>query len=99
MIPELRKRFNAAFDEARYRAFVSDLQRRCGADIHFRVSETPCFFPRELIDRLARTGVELMTSGDDGLSAQSFPFRIEVAPRIVEDPVEGQIYRAWEKFP
>jgi len=60
VIPELRQQFNAGFDETRYREFVGDLQRRCGADIHFRVSETPCFFPRELIDRLARTGVELI---------------------------------------
>ncbi len=44
----------------RYRAFVADLQRRCGAEIQFRVSETPCFFPRELMDRLADTGAELV---------------------------------------
>ncbi len=60
MIPELRQSFNAGFDEARYRAFIDALQRRSGTGIHFRVSETPCFFPRELMDRLARTGGELI---------------------------------------
>jgi hypothetical protein len=60
VIPHLRQRFNATFDEGRYRAFVGDLERRAGADIHFRVSETPCFFPRELMDRLAGTGAELI---------------------------------------
>jgi hypothetical protein len=60
LLPDLRRRFNAAFTPERYRAFVADLQRRCGADIQFRVCETPCFFSRELLDRLAATGVELV---------------------------------------
>lgn len=60
MLPDLRRRFNEAFTSERYRAFVADLRRRVGDEIHFRVSETPCFFPRSLIDRLAATGVELV---------------------------------------
>ena len=60
MIPELRARFNASFTAERYRAFVADLERRCGAGVHFRVSETPCFVPVELMRRLAATGTELV---------------------------------------
>lgn len=60
MIPELRRPFNDTFTPERYRAFVSDLERRCGAEIHFRVSETPCFFPRSLMDEVAATGAELI---------------------------------------
>jgi hypothetical protein len=60
LLPDLRRRFNSTFTPERYRAFVADLQRRCGADIHFRVCETPCFFSRELMDRLAATGAELI---------------------------------------
>ena len=60
MIPELRRSFNETFTPERYRAFVSDLERRCGADVHFRVSETPCFFPRALMERLAATGIQLI---------------------------------------
>jgi hypothetical protein len=60
LLPDLRQRFNSQFTPERYRAFVGDLQQRCGADIQFRVSETPCFFPRELMDRLAATGAELI---------------------------------------
>jgi hypothetical protein len=60
VIPELRTRFNAAFAPGRYRAFVADLRQRCGADIQFRVSETPCFFSRELMNRIAATGAELV---------------------------------------
>jgi hypothetical protein len=60
MIPELRKQFNARFTPQGYQGFIRDLERRVGADIHFRVSETPCFFPRDLIDRLASAGIELI---------------------------------------
>jgi hypothetical protein len=59
LLPDLRRRFNASFTRERYRAFVADLERRCGDEVHFRVCETPCFFPRELIDRLAAAGAEL----------------------------------------
>jgi hypothetical protein len=60
LLPDLRRRFNESFTPERYRAFVSDLERRCGGEIQFRVSETPCFFSRELMDRLAVTGMELV---------------------------------------
>jgi hypothetical protein len=60
LLPDLRRRFNDSFTPERYRTFVSDLERRCGTHIHFRVSETPCFFSRELMDRLASTGDELV---------------------------------------
>ena len=60
MLPDLRRRFNSQFTPDGYRAFVADLQRRCGADIQFRVSETPCFFSRDVMDRLAHTGAELI---------------------------------------
>ena len=60
MLPEPRRRFNAAFTTGRYEAFVADLVRRLGDEIHFRVSETPCFFPSELMQRIAATGAELV---------------------------------------
>lgn len=60
MLPDLRRRFNEAFTPERYRAFVADLGRRLGDEVHFRVCETPCFFPRDLIEQLAATGTELI---------------------------------------
>jgi len=39
---------------------------------------------------------QVMTAGDDGLSARSFPFELLVAPGRVETPVEGRSYRSWE---
>jgi hypothetical protein len=52
MIPSLRAQFNASFSEDRYRAFVQEMERATGGTIEFRLSETPCFFPAELMDRL-----------------------------------------------
>jgi hypothetical protein len=39
---------------------------------------------------------QVMTAGEDGRSARSFPFRISIAPDKVEEPVQGRSYRAWE---
>jgi hypothetical protein len=60
LLPDLRRRFNESFTPERYRAFLAALQQDCSCDIQFRVSETPCFFPRELMNRLAATGSELL---------------------------------------
>ena len=39
---------------------------------------------------------QVMTAGDDGFTARSFPIRFAVAPRRVEEPVQGRSYPAWE---
>ena len=39
---------------------------------------------------------QVMTAGSDGLSAQSFPFELAVAPNQVEPPVQGRAYPSWE---
>ncbi len=60
MIPPLRKRFNAAFTPDKYQAFLRRIDDVCGTHVQFRLSETPCFFPKELLDRMARDGEELI---------------------------------------
>src|SRR5436305_8300121 len=60
MIPFLRKQFNDAFTPEKYQAFLRRLDLVCGTHVRFRLSETPCFFPKELIDRMARDGAELI---------------------------------------
>jgi murein DD-endopeptidase MepM/ murein hydrolase activator NlpD len=42
---------------------------------------------------------QVMTAGDDGGSARSFPFRLATAPNRVEEPVQGRRYSAWETRP
>ena len=52
MIPARRERFNGSSPSVRYRSFTRAVGRRTGVDIEFRLSETPCFFPASLLDRL-----------------------------------------------
>jgi hypothetical protein len=60
VIPSLRRQFNEAWTEARYRDAVRQLELRTGATLGFPLSETPCFLPKSLIDSLAATGLELV---------------------------------------
>ena len=60
MVPELRAPFNASWTEAKYRDLIGRLERHTGATLNFPISETPCFFPRSLIDSLASTGIQLI---------------------------------------
>ena len=56
MIPHLRRAFNQQFTPEKYRNFLAALDRRCGTQIKFRVAETPCFFPKSLLDSMAEDG-------------------------------------------
>ncbi len=60
MVPSLRKQFNASFTPEKYKGFLRRVDAQCGTHVQFRLSETPCFFPKELIDRMARDGRELI---------------------------------------
>ena len=60
MIPSLRRQFNQNFTPEKYRRFVEHIDQACGTHVQFRLSETPCFFPKELIDRMARDGEALI---------------------------------------
>jgi hypothetical protein len=60
MIPDLRRQFNHNFTPEKYRAFVRRVDEICGTHVQFRLSETPCFFPQPLIDRMARDGEQLI---------------------------------------
>jgi len=60
MIPSLRQRFNAAFTPQKYAMLLHTMADRCGAPVEFRVSETPCFIPRSLLDQMSRYGKELI---------------------------------------
>jgi len=59
MIPEFRRRFNESFTPAKYQLFLQELDRRAGTHVKFRNCETPCFFPRELLDKMVHYGREL----------------------------------------
>ena len=61
MIPALREEFNRNYTPEKYQQFLRDLDKACGTHIGFRVSETPCFVPKSLLDRMAQYGQELIT--------------------------------------
>jgi hypothetical protein len=60
MIPALRKQFNSSFSPAKYQTFLGRMDEICGTHVQFRLSETPCFFPKSLLDRMALDGEELI---------------------------------------
>jgi hypothetical protein len=60
MIKSLRRQFNESWSERSYRDLIARLETRTGSTIGFPISETPCFFPRSLMDELSATGLELV---------------------------------------
>jgi hypothetical protein len=60
MIPSLRKQFNARFTSEKYAEFLRRIDDACGTHVQFRLSETPCFFPQPLLERMAADGREMM---------------------------------------
>ena len=60
MIPALREAFNRNFLPETYQQFLKSLEASAGTPIAFRVSETPCFLPKALLDQMAEYGRELV---------------------------------------
>ena len=60
MIPALREAFNRNFSPETYQRFLESLAKDTGTPIAFRVSETPCFFPKVLLDQMVDYGRDLV---------------------------------------
>src|SRR5579859_3388198 len=60
MLEAHRQHFNSNFTPAKYQDFLAGLNRACGTHIKFRNSETPCFLPKPLVDRMAVAGEEII---------------------------------------
>jgi len=60
MVPALREDFNRRYTPEQYRQFLATLDAGCGTHVGFRVSETPCFVPKALLDQMAQYGRELV---------------------------------------
>ena len=83
MIPSLRLDFNGRYTSEKYQALLRILRERCGTAVKFRVSETPCFLPAELIDEMSKSGKELIRQLVDSLeyhakSSESIPAEFNV---------------------
>jgi hypothetical protein len=59
VLPELRQAFNRDYRPERYQLLLEECARRTRAPLEFRISETPCFFPRSLMQKIVDTGAEL----------------------------------------
>ncbi|MBS1853744.1 MAG: hypothetical protein JST11_00145 [Acidobacteria bacterium] len=60
MIPSFRRKFNREWTRAKYARFVELIAERSGVAPQFRHSETPCFLPAALVEKMARYGREMV---------------------------------------
>jgi len=60
MITHLREDFNRRWTPGKYHLFQTSLDNAIGQHVAFRHSETPCFFPRELLQEMSRAGRDLV---------------------------------------
>ena len=83
MLQPYRSDFNRRFTPEAYAALGSALERATGETIDFRVCETPCFFDRLLLEKMAAAGrdMTLALTGDKAYmqaSGASIPERYRV---------------------
>lgn len=94
MIPSYRKHFNANYTPEKHQNFLKLMEERCGAPVEFRISETPCFFPKSLLDQMAKYGKELIeqleTPEYHQASAKAIPQEFNV-PREDAHPMFIQV--------
>jgi hypothetical protein len=91
VLPELRQAFNRDYRPERYQALLDECAHEARAPLEFRISETPCFFPRSLMQRIIDTGAELTHQllGNPAFlqaSAEAVPERFRV-PRCPPHPL------------
>lgn len=60
MLSDLRADFNRRWTPAKYQHFLSSIDSAIGRHVDFRHSETPCFFPREILQDMSCAGRDLL---------------------------------------
>ncbi|HEX3438039.1 MAG TPA: hypothetical protein VHT24_14820 [Pseudacidobacterium sp.] len=60
MIPQLRHDFNQRFRPEAYRRMLHSLDACVRTHVGFRIAETPCFFPKILLEEMAAIGIEII---------------------------------------
>jgi hypothetical protein len=60
MISSYRHDFNSRFTPEKYERMRREMTSRCGMDVPFALCETPCFFPRALVERMGEDGKALI---------------------------------------
>jgi hypothetical protein len=59
MLEPFRTDFNERFTLGKYADLLRSLNERTQTNVEFRVAETPCFFPPELMQTMVNSGIEL----------------------------------------
>jgi hypothetical protein len=94
MVPSLRQSFNANFTPEKFQAFQKRMTEACGMVVPFRLCETPCFFPKPLLDQMSQYGKELIQQLNGleyrKVSFQSIPPEFNV-PRESPHPMFIQV--------
>jgi len=82
MIPEIRKKFNSAWSEEKYKAVLHDLNTEFDFYIDFRIAETPIFIPMDLklkiLDAVDVITSYLWTDEYKKISLNAIPAGLEV---------------------
>jgi hypothetical protein len=82
MVPALRERFNKAFTQEKYQAFLEDLNSRHPGAIEFRVAETPVFIDKAFKDKVlsaCESIVDVITQFNfNTLSSHAIPDNVRV---------------------
>ena len=94
MVNEIRKKYNSEFTEAKYQAFVDDLNTSAGVKLDFRICETPLFLSKELTVELQAACEEIIRQLDTpeyrAFAEASIPDGLAV-PNRLDHPVFLQI--------
>ena len=59
MIPSLRRAYNAAYTDEKYRRYHRRLEEEAGWPIPFRLTESPVFLPPALRDAMVEASLEI----------------------------------------
>ena len=91
MIPAIRQRYNAAFTEARYMAFMAELNKSMYWPVDFRVAESPLFLDADTTQALVAASNDIVSQ----LAKPAFRAHAETAiPAGLEVPKETE----WPHF-
>src|SRR5437660_12533768 len=74
MIPEWREPFNRTFTAEKYGRFLREIDQRSGTHVAFRNCETPCFIPKQILDKMVSYGktlVHQLLSNPDYMAASA----------------------------
>jgi hypothetical protein len=83
MIPDLRRAYNEAFSDEKYRAYERRLSERGGLPIPFRLAETPVFLPQHLRDEMLSASREIFRQLS---TPQALARSLEAVPPALDVP-------------